>query len=86
MTLKKKFNSVYPIQLQREIDKRVSFHTAFSLFFLTLYFPNHCLYSVVLPLFCRKLKLVVVETKLFIPHPTPKALFKCFLLLADKWL
>ena len=53
-------------------------------FFLNLYFTNHCLHSVILLLSCRKLKLIIVVTKLLIPHPSPEVLFKGFLFLANK--
>ena len=53
-------------------------------FFLNLYFTSHRLHSVILLLSCRKLKLIILATKLLILHPSPEALFKCFLFLVNK--
>lgn len=47
-----------------------------ALIFLNLYFTNHRIHSVILLLSCRKLKLIILETKLLIPYPSPEALFK----------
>lgn len=53
-------------------------------FFLNLNFTNDRHHSLILLLSCRKLKLIMVETKLLIPHPSPGVLFKCFLFLANR--
>lgn len=45
-------------------------------FFLNLYFTNRLIHSVMLLLSWRKLRLIILQTKLLIPHPSPEALFK----------
>lgn len=68
MILKKNIIVFIPYNFRRK-QTNVFLPTLLS-FFLNLYFTNHCLHSVILLLSCRKLKLIIVETKLLIPHPS----------------
>lgn len=68
MILKKNIIVFIPYNFRRK-QTNVFLSTLLS-FFLNLYFTNHCLHSVILLLSCRKLKLIIVETKLLIPHPS----------------